>query len=130
MWATIPALGMPTRVHSRVSSEEVGHFGSGHERDSGEGFGERRRLRLAGTQPTREDTLCGHRFAVLHEEEVEAPVAHVSDETSESRIQSSSSKKSLSSLRCASREKTIFRPRSFVLTTSTSRRCSRPGPRS
>ena len=35
-----------------------------------EGFGEppRRRLRLAGTQPTREDTLPGNRFAVSHEE--------------------------------------------------------------
>ena len=60
------------------------------ERESGEGFGEppRRRLRLALTQPTREDTLSGNRFTVLHEDEVEAPVAQVSDETSESDTES------------------------------------------
>ena len=65
----------------------VGRFWqSGVERVPGEAFGEppRRRLRLAGTQPTREDSLSGNRFAALREEEVEAPLAYLSGETSES----------------------------------------------
>ena len=84
---TILVSGMlPTWVDERDSSDEVGHFRGGHR----EGFGEppRRRLRLVLTQPTREDTLLGNRFAVLHEDEVEALVAQVSDETSESDTES------------------------------------------
>ena len=139
--ATIPASGMlPTWVDERESSEEVGHFGGGHvpmERESGEGFGEppRRRLRLALTQPTREDTLSGNRFAVLHEDEVEAPVAQVSDETSESDTESVpdpefESEEVRVEPEVRFQRETIFRPRSSVLMASTSRRCSRQGPRS
>ena len=75
------------------SSGEVWQFCSGHvplKKNSGDVFGKlsSRRLRLAGTQPTREDTLSGNRFAALREEEVEVPPADMSVETSESDTES------------------------------------------
>ena len=88
------------------------------ERESGEGFGEppKRRLRLALTQPT------------------EALVAEVSDKTSEFDTESIPDPEfETEEVRVEPevrfQRKTIFWPRSSVLMTSTSRRCSRLGPR-
>ena len=71
---------LPTWVNQRKSSEEIGHLGPR------ESFGEQHKkaLRIAVTQPTREDTFPGKKFACLLEHTVEAYVAKVSDEMSNS----------------------------------------------